>query len=87
MCANKDAESQMRVNWEGPHRLEKGTSVSAELHREVNCEIPRQLGKRVDTRGGVPTRTLYPDRRWIVRSHVGWRGERSIIYILYNLVY
>ena len=26
------------------------------------------------------TRTLGPNGGWIVRSHIGWRGERSIFY-------
>ena len=29
--------------------------------------------------GGVPARTLGPQRRWIVRSHVVWTGSKQII--------
>ena len=32
------------------------------------------------TPSGVPARTLGPQRRWIVRFHVGWIGERIIAY-------
>ena len=28
----------------------------------------------------VPARTLGPKGKWIVRSHIGWRGERNILY-------
>ena len=36
------------VDWGVPHQLEKGTSANeyAEPRREVNCEIPHQLGRR-----------------------------------------
>ena len=26
----------------------------------------------------MPVRTLDPQEVWIVRSHIGWRGKRSI---------
>ena len=32
------------------------------------------------TPNGVPTRTLGPQKGWIMRSHVNWREERSIAY-------
>ena len=32
------------------------------------------------TQGGVPARTLGPEEGWIVRSHIGWGGERNIFY-------
>ena len=32
------------------------------------------------TLGSMPARTLGPQEGWIVRSHIGWRGERSILY-------
>ena len=28
----------------------------------------------------VPTKTLDPEGEWIVRSHIGWGGERNIFY-------
>ena len=28
----------------------------------------------------MPARTLGPEGGWIVRSHIGWGGERSIFY-------
>ena len=28
----------------------------------------------------MPSRTLGPEKGWIVRSHISWRGEQSIIY-------
>ena len=30
--------------------------------------------------GGVPARTLGPEGGWIVRSHISWGGEQSILY-------
>ena len=35
--------------WGVPHRMEKGTSASegARPRREVDCEIPRRLGRRM----------------------------------------
>ena len=38
-----------------------------------------QMVSEPDT-GGVLARTLGPQREWIVRSHISWRGERSIPY-------
>ena len=32
------------------------------------------------TQGGVRTRKLGPEGGWIVRSHIGWRVERNILY-------
>ena len=28
----------------------------------------------------MPAMTLSPERRWIVRSHIGWGGVRNILY-------
>ena len=28
----------------------------------------------------MPARTLGPKGGWIVRSHIGWKGERNILY-------
>ena len=36
------------------------------------------------TPDSVPATTLKPQGGWIVRSHVGWRGEQSISYISYK---
>ena len=32
------------------------------------------------TQGGVPTRMLGPEVRWILRSHIDWGGEQNIFY-------
>ena len=32
------------------------------------------------TLGGVLARMLGLEGGWIVRSHIGWRGERNILY-------
>ena len=38
-------------------------------------------GSHIDRRKErVPARTLGPEGGWIVRSHIGWGGERNIIY-------
>jgi len=59
------------------HRLEIGTSASkdAEPRREVDCEIPRRL-----KRGTSVSEDADPEERWTVRSHIGWGGERNILY-------
>ena len=44
-------------------------------------ELARRLSSEGGwTRDGVPARTLGPERGWIVRSHIGWGGERNILY-------
>ena len=34
----------------------------------------------VQMSGSVPVRMLSPEGGWIVRSHIGWREEQSILY-------
>ena len=31
------------------------------------------------TQGGVPVKTLGPERMWIVRSYIGWGGEQNTL--------
>ena len=45
--------------------------VPARTLDPVNCEIAHQL-----ERGTSASEDAGPQRRWIVRSHVNWRGER-----------
>ena len=49
----------------------------SDIRRCVNEETESEGGW---TRGGVPARTFGPEGRWIVRSHIGWGGEQSILY-------
>ena len=44
--------------------------------RWIGGEGPTLIGKREL----VPVRTLGPEREWIVRSHIGWGGERNNVY-------
>ena len=38
-------------------------------------------GSHIDWRKErVPARTLGPKEGWIVRSHIGWGGERNTLY-------
>ena len=38
-------------------------------------------GFHIDWRGGTSvSKDARPRRGWIVRSHIGWRGERNILY-------
>ena len=58
-------------------------SKDAEPRRGVDngqCATEDAEHRRGWTAGGVPKRTLSPEGGWIVRSHIGWRGERSILY-------
>ena len=73
-CASKDAGSE-GSGLGVPHRLEKGMSASEDAgpRREVDWEVPYRLEKRMSA-----SEDARPRRGWIVRSHIGWEGERSI---------
>ena len=49
-CASKNTRPQRGVVLGVPRRLEKGTSASEDegLRREVDCEIPHRLGRRMN---------------------------------------
>ena len=47
----------------------------AKPRREMDCEIPHQL-----ERGTSANKNTGLLKGWIVRSHIGWRGERNILY-------
>ena len=54
----------------------KGVIVRSHIERTlslegVDCEISHWLERKQ-----VPARTLGPERGWIVRSHIDWRGEQ-----------
>ncbi|KAG7027141.1 Chromatin assembly factor 1 subunit FAS2, partial [Cucurbita argyrosperma subsp. argyrosperma] len=72
-CVSENTGPPREVDCEIPHRLERGTK---------HCLQGVDLGcyNQSQTWGGVRVRTLGPQERWIVRSHIGWREERNIAY-------
>jgi len=50
-------------------------SKEAESQRGVDWRVPHRLEKRTSA-----SLLAEPQRGWIVRSHISWRGEQSILY-------
>ena len=72
--ASEDAGPRRGVDCEIPHRWERNECQRERWpQKEVDCEINNDWKEE-----RVSTRTLDPEGRWIMRSQIGWRGERSI---------
>ena len=58
------------------------TAIRNELKRRISVSGELGLLQIVSelNLGNVLTRTLGPKGVWIVRSYIGWKGERSIPY-------
>ena len=62
-----------------------GRCASEDVEHRSRVDISWCASEDVGSQGGwtsdsVPVRILGPQGRWIVRSHIGWRGERNIPY-------
>ena len=57
-------------------RRKERVSARTLASKGVNCDIPHRLERGTNASENVASR-----RGWIVRSHIGWRGERSIFFI------
>ena len=87
-CASKDVGPWKRADWGVPHWLEKGTSASEDARPRRGggggLWDPTSVGEGNETFftrvwKPLPSRCWTPGG-WIVRSNVGWRGERNILY-------
>ena len=63
-----------------PHRWERETKKSLQGYRIMRLTIIRNKSKQtIYTKS--KTINFLPSRRWwMVRSHIGWRGEQKIPY-------
>ena len=69
LCASEEAEPERGMN------TRKCASKDVRPQRRVNLGIPHRLEK-----GTSASKDADPKRWWIVRSHISWRVERSILY-------
>ena len=67
-CANEEAKPQREVDTRRCASKDTGLEGGG-------LGVPHRLEK-----GPSSARTLGPEGGWIGRSHIGWRGERNILY-------
>ena len=68
-CANKEAESRREVD------TRRCASEDAEPLRRWIGRVPYRLERETSA-----SKDVGPQKGWIVRSHVGWRGEQNTFY-------
>ena len=57
--------------------LDNGWCASEDVgsSKGVDCQMVSELDN-----GWCASENVGPQRGWIMRSHVGWRGDRNILY-------